>query len=215
MELVFVLLKTFFFYWLIVIVYRFMGKREVGELSIVDLIVSILIAELAAMSIEQAKSSILFSFLSILLLVFLQILVSKLSLKYDKLRGLLDGSPSIIINRGKVNFKELVKQRYNLDDLLTQLRARNVKSIEQVDYAILETSGKLSVFPKQNGKSGAYPLPLILDGKIQEDTLKELKKTKTWLLELLKQEKVELDDVFYGFYRNHQLFFIKNSDCIS
>ena len=215
MELVYVLLKTFFFYWLIVIVYRFMGKREVGELSIVDLIVSILIAELAAMSIEQAKSSILLSFLSILLLVFLQILVSKLSLKYDKLRGLLDGSPSIIINRGKVNFKELVKQRYNLDDLLTQLRARNVKSIEQVDYAILETSGKLSVFPKQNGKSGSFPLPLILDGKIQEDTLKELKKTKTWLLELLKQEKVELDDVFYGFYRNHQLFFIKYSDCIS
>ena len=72
-----------------------------------------------------------------MLLVFLQILVSKLSLKYDKLRGLLDGSPSIIINRGKVNYKELVKQRYNLDDLLTQLRARNVKSIEQVDYAIL------------------------------------------------------------------------------
>ena len=215
MELVYVLLKTFFFYWLIVVVYRFLGKREVGELSIVDLIVSILIAELAAMSIEQAKSSIFLSFLSILLLVFLQILVSKLSLKYDKLRGLLDGSPSIIINRGKVNYKELVKQRYNLDDLLTQLRARNVKSIEQVDYAILETSGKLSVFPKQNGKGGAYPLPLILDGKIQEDTLKELKKTKTWLLELLKQEKVELDDVFYGFYRNHQLFFIKDSDCIS
>lgn len=146
MDFLFVLLKTLFFYWIIVLVYRFMGKREVGELSIVDLIVSILIAELAAMNIEQIDSSIFLSLLPIGILVFLQIFFARISLKNGKVRNFMDGEPSVIVNRGIVNFKEMMKQRYNLDDLLTQLRAREVKSLEEVDYAILETSGKLSVF---------------------------------------------------------------------
>ena len=124
MDLLIVLVKTLFFYWMIVLVYRFMGKREVGELSIVDLIVSVLIAELAAMSIEQYDKSIFLSLIPMIVLVLLQIILAKLSLKHPHLRTLLDGNPSIIIEKGKVNYKELVKQRYNLEDLLTQLRAR-------------------------------------------------------------------------------------------
>lgn len=215
MDLLIVLVKTLLFYWVIVLVYRFMGKREIGELSIIDLIVSILIAELAAMSIENYKDNVLLSLIPIGVLVIVQILVSKFALKYGKLRTFLDGEPSVIVNRGKVNFKEMVKQRYNLEDLLTQLRAREVKSIEEVDYAILETSGKLSVFKKQKGKGGAYPMAIILDGQIQEDTLKQIHKSEDWLEEMLALENVMLDDVFYAFYRNHQLFIIKNSDCIS
>ena len=197
MDLLIVLVKTLFFYWIIVLVYRFMGKREVGELSIVDLIVSILIAELAAMSIEQYNKSIFLSLIPMIVLVLLQIVLAKLSLKHPK-----------------VNYKELVKQRYNLEDLLTQLRAREIKSLEEVDYAILETSGKLSVFQKQRGRS-VYPLAVILDGVIQEDTLKAIKRDKKWLEDMLKFKNVNLEDVFYGFYKNHQLFLIKNSDCIT
>lgn len=215
MSYLLVLVKTLFFYWVIVLVYRFMGKREVGELSIVDLIVSILIAELAAMSIENYKENIFLSLIPMAILVILQILVARLSLNHDKLRNLLDGEPSVIINRGKVNFKEMIKQRYNLEDLLTQLRAREVKSLEEVDYAILETSGKLSVFKKQKGKSTPYPMAVILDGKVQKDTLKYLEKDEKWLSEMLKIERLTLDDVFYAFYRNHQLFIIKNQDTIS
>ncbi len=214
MELIIVLVKTLFFYWTIVLVYRFMGKREVGELSIVDLIVSILIAELAAMSIEQYKTSIFLSLIPMLILVILQIILAKLSLKHPKLRTLLDGEPSFIIEKGKVNYKELVKQRYNLEDLLTQLREREIKSLEDVDYAILETSGKLSVFQKQKGRN-IYPLAIILDGIIQDDTLKAIKRDKIWLEDMLKIKNVKLEDVFYGFYKNHQLFIIKNSDLIT
>lgn len=214
MELIIVLIKTLFFYWAIVLVYRFMGKREVGELSIVDLIVSILIAELAAMSIEQYKKSIFLSLIPMLILVILQIILAKLSLKHPKLRTLLDGEPSFIIEKGKVNYKELVKQRYNLEDLLTQLREREIKSLEDVDYAILETSGKLSVFQKQKGRN-IYPLAIILDGIIQDDTLKAIKRDKIWLEDMLKIKNVKLEDVFYGFYKNHQLFIIKNSDLIT
>ena len=214
MDLLIVLVKTLFFYWVIVLVYRFMGKREVGELSIVDLIVSILIAELAAMSIEQYNKSVFLSLIPMIVLVLLQIVFAKLSLKHPKLRTLLDGEPSFIIEIGKVNSKELVKQRYNLEDLLTQLRAREIKSLEEVDYAILETSGKLSVFQKQKGRS-VYPLAIILDGIIQDDTLKAIKRDKKWLEEMLDRENVNLEDVFYGFFKNHQLYLIKNSDCIT
>ena len=192
-----------------------MGKREVGELGIIDLIVSILIAELAAISIEKYNTNIFLMLLPITLLVILQIVLAKVSLKSDKLRNMLDGEASVIIDNGKVNFKEMIKQRYNLDDLLTQLRAREVKSIEEVEYAILETSGKLSVFTKDSLNSGPYPLPIILDGKIQQGTLKKLKKKEKWLNELLATKKVKLDDVFYAFYKDKQLFIIKNSDCIS
>ena len=215
MDFVLVLLKTLFFYWIIVLVYRFMGKREVGELGIIDLIVSILIAELAAISIEKFDTSIFLMLLPIAFLVILQIVLAKISLKSDKLRNLLDGEASMIIDNGKVNFKEMIKQRYNLEDLLTQLRAREVKSIEEVEYAILETSGKLSVFTKDARNSGPYPLPMILDGKIQIATLKSLKKSEKWLKQLLDAKKVRLDDVFYAFYKDKQLFIIKNSDCIS
>lgn len=215
MDYLLIILKTLFFYFAIVIFYRFMGKREVGELGIIDLIVSILIAELAAISIEKYNDNVLLMLLPIAILVILQIMLAKISLKSDKIRNMLDGSVSVIIDNGKVNFKEMIKQRYNLEDLLTQLRARNVKSIEEVEYAILETSGKLSVFTKNANNSGPYPLPLILDGKVQHMTLKKIRRKEKWLNELLESKKVKLDDVFYAFYKDNQLFIIKNSDCIS
>lgn len=212
MDYLIVLAKTLFFYIVITILYRFMGKREVGELGIVDLIVSILIAELAAISIDNYKSSVFLSLIPIVVLVGIQIGLAHLSLKSGKIRNVFDGEPSVMIDRGVVNFKEMLRQRYNLDDLLTQLREKGVKSLEEVDYAILETSGKLSVFKKEKGKTGDYPLALILDGKIQEDTLRQMQKSESWLEELLLEERVSLDEIFYGFYRNKHLFVIKNSD---
>ena len=117
-----------------------------------------------------------------------------------------------MINRGKINFKEMVKQRYNIDDLLTQLREQHVRSIEEVDYAILETSGKLSVFTKKNKKFGDYPLPLILDGDIQVQTLDAIGKTRKWLEKTLEEEKVVLKDIFYAFYKEKNIFIIKHTD---
>ena len=178
----------------------------------VDFIVSILIAELAAMSIDKYKDSILLSIFPILFLVVVQIVLAKFSLKHNKVRDLFDGKPSVIITRGKINFKEMVKQRYNLDDLLTQLREKNIRTIEEVDYAILETSGKLSVFRK--GKNISYPLPIILDGKIEKDSLIQIRKDEVWLKEMLLDEDVELDDVFYGFYKRNKLYVIRKKDLI-
>lgn len=206
-----VLWKTLFFYILITIIYRVMGKREVGELSIMDLIVSIFIAELAAISIENYQDSILFSLLPIVLLVIVQIVMAKLSLKSATVRGMIDGAPSVIIDRGIINFKEMLKQRYNLDDLLVQLRSRGIKSIEEVDYAILETSGKLSVFRRDDDKNRVYPLPVIIDGKLQKDVLFQIGKDEEWLYKMLGKENYRLEDVFYGFYQKNKLFLIRKS----
>ena len=212
MDYLIVLERTILFYIIITVLYRFMGKREVGQLGIVDLIVSILIAELAAISIDNRTESIFLSIIPIVVLVLIQMGMAYYSLKNQKVRDAFDGTPSVMINRGKINFKEMVKQRYNIDDLLTQLREQHIKSIEEVDYAILETSGKLSVFKKKDNHFGDYPLPLILDGKIQEDTLKQIQKTEKWLQKTLTEEKVNIEDIFYAFYQEKNIFIIKKED---
>ena len=204
-----VLGKTLFFYFLIMVIYRIMGKREVGELSIMDLIVSIFIAELAAISIDNYKQNMFLSVVPIIALVIIQLVISRISLKSSTVRSILDGDPSVIIERGKVNFKEMLQQRYNLDDLLVQLRSRGIKSIEEVDYAILETSGKLSVFRKKDDKDRTYPLPVIIDGKIQKDALYQIGKDPVWLANVLRREDYQLEDVFYGFYQKNRLFLIR------
>lgn len=212
MNYIIVLERTVLFYVIITFLYRFMGKREVGQLGIVDLIVSILIAELAAISIDNREESVFLSIIPIIVLVFIQIVMSYISLKNAKVRDAFDGTPSVMINRGVVNFKEMVRQRYNLDDLLTQLREQHIRTIEEVDYAILESSGKLSVFQKENNKFGDYPLPLILDGVIQPETLTQIKKSKIWIERTLKDYQVKIEDVFYAFYKNKGLYIIKKSD---
>lgn len=209
MKYLIICVRSFFFYILITSVYKIMGKREIGELSVVDLIVSMYIAELVAISIENYKESILISVIPIIILVFLQLITSKLSLKYKKVRDILDGKPSIIIKRGKINFEEMKKLRYNLDDLLCQLRNEEIKSISDVDYAILETNGKLSVFKKD--KDDSYPLALILDGKVDEDVLIEINKTKGWLDKELYNKHILLENIFYAFYQNNNLFIIEKS----
>lgn len=212
MEYVSVVFRSLLFYAIIAVAYRFMGKREVGELSVMDFIVSLFIAELAAISIENYKDSMFLSILPILTLVVIQLVVAHVSLKSEMIRKTVDGEVSVIINRGKINFKEMLRQRYNLDDLLTQLRAQSIKSIEEVDYAILETSGKLSIFKRDDDKDRTYPLPLILDGKIQDDVLVQINKNEAWLNKKLAEENYQLEDIFYGFYQKNKLFLIKREN---
>lgn len=203
-------LKTIFMYFFVIFVYRLMGKKEVGRLSIVDLIVSILIAELIALSIESKDSNILISVVPILVLVLVQMLISYITLKNESIRDLIDGKPTIIIKNGKLNFTEMSKLRYSLDDLLTQLRLQGVKSIDKVKYAVLENNGDLSVFKDDSD----YPLPLILDGVIDYEVLKEINKDYNWILNILKNKNLSLEDVFYAFYTNNKVFVISRSELL-
>ena len=200
--------KTIVLYFFIIFCYRLMGKKEVGQLSIIDLIVSILIAELAAMSIEETERSIFVSIVPIIILVLIQITLSYLSLKNENIRKFIDGTPQTIINKGKVNFKQMQKLRYSLDDLVSQLREQGVKNIDDVNYAILENNGKLSVFTDDN----IYPMPIILDGVIDFDVIKNMGKTLDWVYKLLDNNKIKVEDVFYAFYTKDKTYIIKKSE---
>lgn len=198
--------RTIFMYFFIIFVYRLMGKKEVGQLSIVDLIVSILIAELIALSIQTEKS-IFISIVPILVLVGVQILISFITLKSSKIRYVLDGKPTVIIKDGKIDIREMSKLRYSLDDLLIQLRLQGINSIDEVKYAILENNGELSILDD-------YPLPLILDSVIDYSILKDINKDIDWLNKILNKKNIKLEDIFYASYTNDRVFIIKKSELL-
>ncbi|MCM3701582.1 DUF421 domain-containing protein [Paenibacillus macerans] len=194
--------RTVLMYIVVFVVMRIMGKREIGELSIFDLVISIMIAEIAVFALEDVKKPLYEGLIPMVTLVIIQIGIAMLSLRFRKLRLWFDGKPSVIIRDGKINREEMRKQRYNLDDLLMQLRSKKVDSVSDVEFAVLETSGQLSVFPKdKSGKAGdsggrkskeresiaskikyeELPLPLIMDGKVNEENLQKIGKTRFWL----------------------------------
>jgi uncharacterized membrane protein YcaP (DUF421 family) len=184
--------RTVFFYVLILIIFRLMGKREIGELSILDLVVFIMIGEMAVASIDEIEDPLIHTVIPMVLLMIIQITLAMVSLKSKKFRDLVDGKPTIIINRGKIDEGAMRKQRYNFDDLLTQLREKDIRSIADVEFAILESSGSLSVIERMNNsdgkpKDGDITIPLIIDGNIEEENLIRINKTNLWLRQELKK----------------------------
>ena len=206
-----ILFRAVFFYFMIVFAYKFMGKRELGELSLVDFVISTVLSQIIAISIENYKEPLLFTLAPLIVLVLLQVFLAYLSLKNKKIRTFLDGTESLIINKGKLNKNEMKRQRYSLDDLLSQLRDKDIRSIDEVDYAVLETGGKLSVFKKDDKERTVFPLPLILDGEIEYKNLEYINKDEYWLLDILKEKKTDLEDVFYSFLRGRDVFIIKKN----
>ncbi|MDD4795275.1 MAG: DUF421 domain-containing protein [Bacilli bacterium] len=190
-----------------------MGKREIGQLGIIDVIVSIMIAELCAISIENIEGPIYYTIIPICILVAFEIAFAYISVKSRTFRTFFSGKASLIINKGVINYKEMIKQRYTLDDLLLSLRQQSIKSIEEVEYAFLENNGKLSVFKYNLLKTdGKYPLPIIVDGIVQKETLKNIRKSQLWLRLYLKKQELNTDEVFYAFYKNKKVYIIKHTD---
>lgn len=213
MELLTVVLKTIFFYFFILIIYRIMGKREIGQLSIQDLVVSILIAEMVAISIENKTDPLAYTVFPIIVLVLLEIVMAFISLKCNKIRHIIEGKPALIINKGVINFKEMVKQRYTLDDLLLELRTYKIKNLMDVEYAVLENNGKLNIFKYNFLKiKSENPFPLILDGKVETSTLNYINKDEKWLLDLLSKDNLSVSEIFYCFYKNNKAYIIKKED---
>jgi uncharacterized membrane protein YcaP (DUF421 family) len=208
-ELLIMVARTVLLYVVVLIIFRVMGKREIGELSILDLVVFIMIAEMAVMAIENPKDPLLYSILPMLTLLIIQIGLAIWSLKSNRMRNFIDGKPSIIIENGKINEHEMKRQRYNFNDLLVQLRDKNIKNVADVEFAILESSGRLSVFEKdqQSGEKGNLNLPFIIDGIIQEEHLLHEHKTTEWLrTELAKLGYSNLDKISYCSYDKGKFF---------
>ena len=207
-----IILRTIFFYFYVTFIYRMMGKREIGQLSLIDLVVSILIAELGAISIENYNDSIFNTIVPITLLTILEILIAFIKLRNRKIGRFFEGKPTVLINEGRVIYSNLEKERYSLDDLLRELRQNNIYSIEDVRYAILETNGKLSIFPYKLLKNELIPLPLIIEGKVQYTTLKMIGKNEMWLNRILRDNNVSINNIFYAVYKRKKLYIINYSN---
>ncbi len=192
-----------------------MGKREIGQLSVLDFVVSIMIAELAVVSIENIDVPMMYSIIPIVILSAIQIALALISLKSNHLRKLIDGKPSVLINEGKIDEKEMRKQRYNFDDLLVQLRQNKISKLSDVEFAILEPSGKLSVVEKQEGEEQPplMPLPLILDGKVQDDHLEQINQTPLWLRQQMRKIGYrDIKKISYCALKDKDTFFVDLKD---
>lgn len=196
-----------------------MGKREIGELSLLDIVVYIMIAELAVVTIEDLNIEYWFTLIPMVILLMIQRLTAFISLKSPLFRTYFEGKPSIIITNGKIDEYEMKKNRYNFTDLLQQLRENGTESINDVEFAILEPSGKLSVIERKDNDDTVYPmsglvLPLIVDGKVQQDALNNIKRDEQWLINVLKDRDYhDIKEIsFCSIDRNNEWYIDKKNE---
>ncbi|UJZ86464.1 DUF421 domain-containing protein [Heyndrickxia coagulans] len=208
-NLLIIFFRTLLMYFAILIIFRLMGKREIGELSVLDLVVFIMIGEMAVVAIENHNEPVVNTLLPMVVLLGIQIALALFSLRSNRFRKLIDGKPSILISKGKIDEKEMRKQRYNFDDLLMQLRSKDIDNIADVEFAILETSGQLSVVKKSKNKNkpASYTEPLIVEGKIQQNNLKKSDKTEAWLRsELQKRGYGDISRISFCSYQDGEFY---------
>ncbi|PEA56519.1 hypothetical protein CON64_03675 [Bacillus pseudomycoides] len=212
MELLQIVFRTILLYSVMLIIFRLMGKREIGELSVLDLVVFIMLGEMAVIAIENMDKAIWHQLVPMVLIMVIQIVLSFVSLKNQRIRHILEGEPAIIVREGKIDEKQMRKQRYNMDDLLMQLREQSIGDIRDVEYAILEPSGRLSVFEKQKSKKSKsdtplFSVPLIIDGEIQKKHLYMMEHTDIWLEDKLKKlGHTDIEKISYCSFQNGQFY---------
>ena len=190
-------------------VMRVMGKRQIGELQPFELVIALMISELAAMPMQDTDIPLFHAIIPIITLLVLEILISTLQLKSEVARIIFCGKPSILIEKGKINISEPKNNRLNINDLLEELRLKGYYNIEDIEYAILETDGQTSIIPKSELEPATrkdlnikttqdtLPVTLILDDKINTNNLKLINKNKSWLNSQLKKENIKsVDQVF-------------------
>lgn len=208
MSILKVVVYTISMYIYLILIIRLMGKREIGSLSVFDLAVYFTISDLITISIVDHTIPIYLTIISVALLCGLQIVLAFVTLKNKKIREFIDGKSSLIINDGIIDFEEMKKQRYTIDDLFNQLRDKGYDSPTLIRWAILENSGKLSVISYEDSIAN-YPDPIISDGCINYDALKKIKKDEQWLLQQLYQTNVKkVQEVTLCLYIRNQLTFI-------
>ncbi|ABP67695.1 protein of unknown function DUF421 [Caldicellulosiruptor saccharolyticus DSM 8903] len=203
--------RTLILYVLVVLVMRLMGKRQMGELQPFELVITIMISELAAVPMQNTGVPLLNGIVPILTLLFLQTLITFGTLKSDLMKKLVCGSPTILIAKGRVLEDALRKTRYSLNDLMEQLRIKGYFNIHDIEYAILETDGDISVIPKSQKrpvtpadlgiktKYEGLPISVIVDGKVKKDILKYANISEQEVLVELKKRGINTpEEVFFA-----------------
>lgn len=203
-------IRTLILYGTVIVSMRVMGKRQIGELQPSELVVAIMISDLASVPMQAIDIPIFSGIIPVLTLIVAEVTMSFLSAKSKRIRKIVTGEPSIVIYDGHVNEQELKKLRFNINDLLEELRLNNYHDISDINVAIIETSGKLSVIPKtsaravtvedmklKNPPKDGLNRVLISNGRIDKSELKACGKTEKWLTEQLMKNGVSgAEEVF-------------------
>ncbi|MHB8073192.1 DUF421 domain-containing protein [Desulfosporosinus fructosivorans] len=206
--MIIIVVRTLILYTLVVVALRVMGKREIAQLQPFELVVLLMIADLAVIPSENMGIPLLNGIIPILVLLSANLTLAWITLKSEKARDIICGRPSILIKQGKIVEEELKKNCYNLTDLLEELRIKNVPNIADVEYAILENNGELSVFPKSEKRPTipqdfhitppyeGLPLSIIMDGRLNTKNLQQSDKDLDWLKGELKKQAIDkVEDV--------------------
>lgn len=214
-----VFIRTTILYLLVVITMRLMGKRQVAELQPYELVIAIMISDLASLPMQDQRLPLFLGIIPIITLLFLKTLLNLISLKFERTRKLIDGEPCILIFKGKINYKALKMQQLDLDELFEQLRLSNCYNLDEIQYAILENNGQLSILPKDYNSAGnstddsissdntskppevQLPKILIADGKINKNSLNSINKDKDWIMAVLQKHNItHPKEVFIAMY---------------
>ena len=201
-------IRTILLYIVIILAIRIMGKRQIGELQTSELVVTLLISDIAAIPMQNTEQSLLSGIVPILILIVCEIIISFLMLKRVGFRRIICGKPIVIISDGKINQSEMHRLRMSTEDLSEELRQQGIFNIEDVGFAIVETNGKLSVLKKPEKdiptaeelgiktNDKGLEVVVISDGEISKYSLKICGLNRDWLFDILKKENTELNDVF-------------------
>lgn len=208
LRMVSVFFRTLLIYIFLLAAMRLMGKRQIGELQISELIVTFMLSELAVNPIANPSMPLMHAVIPILQLLSTELILSFWMTKSNRMKRLLTGSPAMLICRGKLDQKVMAENRLEVDELLSEMRQSGIVSLEDVEYAILEENGKISLFPKagrgaltynemQNGtQKNGIAHSIIIDGEIRTEQLAVAGKDEKWLKKVLKKERVCLAGVF-------------------
>ena len=190
-----VFVRSVIIYILLALILRLMGKRQVGELEITELVAALLLSELAAMVIDDSEKPLLYSIVPILCILFIEVMISFAVLKISLFKKIFEAKPSILIKQGKLDKQELARMRISLEELLGELRLKGVGCIDTVEYAIMEQNGQISVFVRDENPRGIDHL-LVIDGKIDHDACKTANCTQSFIDKAVKNQKCRIKDVF-------------------
>lgn len=202
------LIRSLIIYIVVIFSVRLMGKRQLGELQPSELVITILVSNIATLSLEDTEIPLMRGTLPILALVCFEVIMSWGSLKSVRLRRLLSGSPKIIIRDGEIDQEMLHALRFSVDDLMSTLRTNNVFAVEDVQFAIVETNGKVSVYEKSQAQNATKqdvhaetedldpPQIIIADGQLREKALSAIGQDKKWLHSVLGGKGITMPEVF-------------------
>ncbi len=222
------MLITFFrsiiLYILVLVVMRLMGKREIGQMQPFELVIAIMIADLASIPMSDVGVPITSGIVPILALLLFQLIISTLNIKSIKFRKIICGQPAILIYRGKIDEKQLKKEKITINELQERLRQKDVFSIGDVEYAILETNGEISVIQKPEKRNTipedfnilpdyeGIPYDLVIDGKVMYENLRKIGKDYNWLEKEIKKFNMKPSEALVVTYDGKEQIFCQRKE---